>query len=210
MHPLNVLVFVGMEGIYHDHVKHGTYLAETLHATGHVTPTFERDPTVLAGDTLSAYDAAVFYTDIGALTPDHERALLDFVASGRGFVGIHTASASFRDNQGYVAMLGSQIITHSPYMPFTVEVRDAGHPITEGLRDFQITDELYVMRYDPATFHLLLSARYEGQDHPMAYTKPYGNGRVFYLALGHTLEVFQDSNFQQLVYRGIQWATGRL
>ena len=44
-------------------------------------------------------------------------------------------------------------------------------------------------------------------DMPVAWTKYWGNGRVFYCSLGHHDDVFDKSpNAQELMRRGMLWA----
>lgn len=210
MPQLKVLVFIGTEGIYHNHLENGTFLATNLKEKWNIETTVERNTSELSPERLAVYDACVFYTDVGDLTAAQEKSLLNYVASGKGFVGIHTANASFRKNRNYIDMLGCEFDYHSPYMEFTVSVHDNGHPITKGLNDFQITDELHVTKHDPQKFHTLLKAHYEDTDQPMAYTKIWGEGKIFYTALGHSIDVFKNEHFQTLVFRGIQWSCNRI
>jgi len=43
----------------------------------------------------------------------------------------------------------------------------------------------------------------------MAWRRDYGGGRVFYTALGHRQEVWQDARFQQHLAGALTWALGR-
>ena len=79
------------------------------------------------------------------------------------------------------------------------------HPITQGLVEFMVEDEMYVTDYDPRVA-VLCSALWQGRAIPVAWTKPWGQGRVFYLALGHDGSACRHDMFRLLIQRGARWA----
>ena len=211
MKTLKSLIFVGTEGIYHDHAGNGKFLRSMLNDTDNIEADFSQNYDVLT-DGLNGYDTVLFYTDIGELTPAQESGLLNYVRTGGGFFGLHTAAASFRDAEGYHSMLNGFFNGHSPYMDFTVNVSDGEHPITEGLVDFEVTDELYYLKHNPDTSHQLMHAYDKTKDetHVMAFHHRYGEGRVFYFALGHDRVVLENLSFQTVIRRGALWVGNRL
>ena len=211
METLKVLVFVGTEGIYHDHAGNGQFLTTMLNGTGGIEADFSQDYDVLA-EGLQDYDTVLFYTDVGDLTAAQESGLLSYIRAGSGFFGLHTAAASFRESEGYHNMLNGFFDGHSPYMDFTVNVSDPNHAITEGLSDFGATDELYYLKHNPEVSHHLMHAYDETKDetHVMAFHHTYGEGRVFYFALGHDMAVLENRSFQTVIRRGVLWTSNRL
>lgn len=210
METLKSLIFVGTEGIYHDHEGNGQYLTAMLNDTDSIDADFSRDYNVLA-DGLDAYHTVLFYTDVGELTEAQEVGFLNYIRSGGGFFGLHTAAASFRESEGYHGMLNGFFNGHSPYMDFTINVSDSDHPITEGLTDFEVTDELYYLKHNPDTSQHLMHAYDDTKDetHVMAFHHKYGDGRVFYFALGHDMVVLENPSFQEVVRRGVLWVGNR-
>ena len=211
MQPLKLLVFVGTEGIYHDHAGQGCFIADTVSKAGDIEADFSRDYEILA-NRLDAYDSVLFYTDVGELTDGQENGLLTYVKRGGGFFGLHTAAASFHEAKGYHEMLNAFLLGHSKYMDFTVNMIDADHEITRGLSDFVVTDELYYVKHDPSMSHHLMQA-YDptcDETHVMAFHHTYGDGRVFYFALGHDMAALENPNFQETIRRGVLWVGKRL
>ncbi len=210
MEPLKLLVFVGTEGIYHDHVEQGKFLADMLSKTGDIEADFSQDYKILTNG-LDLYESALFFTDVGKLTDTQENGLLNFIQQGRGFFGLHTAAASFRDCKGYHGMLNAFFDGHSKYMDFTVNIIDTDDPITEGLSDFVVTDELYYLKHDLSMSHHLMQAYDPTKDetHVMAFKHTSGSGRVFYFALGHDMAVLENPSFQEIVRRGALWVGRR-
>ena len=211
MDILKTLVFVGTEGIYHDHEGNGKYITKMLNETDNINADFSRDYNVLA-DGLDDYETVLFYTDVGELTTEQEESLLNHISSGGGFFGLHTAAASFREAQGYHSMLNGFFNGHSPYMDFTVNVSDADHPISQGLDDYEVKDELYYLKHNPNTSHHLMHAYDSTKDetHVMAFHHTYGEGRVFYYALGHDMVVLENPSFQEVIRRGVLWVGNRI
>ena len=211
MQPLKLLVFVGTEGIYHDHAGQGRFIADAVSKAGDIEADFSRDYEILA-DGLDAYHSVLFYTDVGELTDAQENGLLTFIKGGGGFFGLHTAAASFHDAKGYHEMLNSFLLGHSKYMDFTVNIIDVDHEITRGLSDFVVTDELYYVKHDPSRSHHLMQA-YDptcDETHVMAFHHTYGDGRVFYFALGHDMAALENPNSQETIRRGVLWVGKRL
>ena len=102
-------------------------------------------------------------------------------------------------------MVGGHFVTHPRYRDYQVNVVDEEHPITEGIVEFMVTDEQYIVDYDPRV-NVLASALWQGRAMPVVWTKDWGEGRVFYLALGHDPAACRHGMFGTLLQRGSLWA----
>jgi predicted dehydrogenase len=133
-----------------------------------------------------------------------------FVENGGAFIGLHSATASWQDNAKYIDMVGGVFSGHGPVIDFPVEITGEDSVITRRIPSFRITDELYTLKkHDAKSVKVLATAHWKGETCPMAYTKSYGKGRVFYLALGHDERAFAHAEFQKMARRGVDWALGR-
>ena len=137
------------------------------------------------------------------LSADQENGLFQFIAGGKGLVGIH-GTGWWIGGQA-VDLIGGHANWHPPGLTFTVNVEDGAHPVMDGIDDFEVEDEIYMTAFDPA-IHILASAQWADKAHPMAWVKPYGNGRVFYTTLGHTSDTFQRAAVQRMMRQGTLWA----
>lgn len=198
-------------------------LAQLGTASGAFSVTVMRDVSTLSAAQLATYDAVAFFTS-GTLpfTAAQKQALLDFVASGRGFVGLHSATDTFYDWPEYGALVGGYFDGHPWTEPVDIAVEDTTHPAMAGLgARFSIDDEIYQFRaWSRSNVHVLMhldtasvnlgapGVNRADHDFALAWTRPHGLGRVFYTALGHRPEVWQDARFQQHVLGGILWALG--
>jgi len=206
MRKIKTLVFTG--GEIHDFKGCGEAIVEALSKNREFEITqIENDLSILVRPNLDPYELIVFYYTVGKITDAQKNGLLNFVASGKGYVGIHSAADSFRECPEYRAMVGGYFVTHPHYREYQVSVVDSQHPITKDLTEFMVTDEQYILDFDPRV-NILCSALWKGKAMPVAWTKNWGKGRVFYLALGHDKKACQHEIFCLLLVRGALWAAG--
>ncbi len=211
---MNVLV---LSGENHGFASSAQVIHDFLAAAPDLQVALSADKDLLASAELSRYDALVFGTGFtrstrqadgtvkreAELSAEQESGLQQFVAGGKGVVGVH--GTAWWINGRAMDLIGGAANWHPPGLTFTVHVENGEHPITAGIEDFEVEDEIYISAYDP-TINILASAEWHGRAHPMAWVKPYGAGRVFYTTLGHTSATFQRPAMQQLLTQGVRWA----
>ena len=106
---------------------------------------YTEDVAALNADNLARYDALLIYANIDAISPDHERALLQYVESGGGLVALHCASYCFRNSPNYIALVGAQFKSHTTGDVTThLTPAAAEHPLMHGFKPFVSWDETYV------------------------------------------------------------------
>jgi type 1 glutamine amidotransferase len=205
MTPIRTLLVCG--GPIHDWRAVGDVMDATLRSSSEFDVTrIDDDLTVFADPNLEAYDVIVFYWTRGEITDEQMNGLSRFVKSGKGFVGVHGATASFRESPEFHEFLGGLFIKHPEPRHYSVSIRDTEHPITAGLdSEFTIFDEQYTFDYDPRV-NVLATALWQGHAHPVIWTKPWGSGRVTYFSLGHDGEIAKQPQFADLLVRCTRWA----
>ena len=130
----------------------GRGIDDHLHREDRPTSTRRRWP---------SYDALLIYANIDAIAPAQEKALLDYVEEGGGFVPIHCASYCFLNSPKYIALVGAQFLRHGTG-EFDTKVVDADHPIMKGLEPFRTWDETYVHHKHNEKDRHVLQVRAEG------------------------------------------------
>jgi type 1 glutamine amidotransferase len=161
---------------------------------------------------VSAHDVLVDYSTDNDRTETQRDALLEFVRGGGGYAGVHpaadlTAGVDEPDPE-MEALLGGMFLDHPDQTDLPVHVV-ADHPITEGVEEFEVYDEPYRLRYGDVDV-LARMEHPELGDMPVAWVKPYGDGRVFYCSLGHDESALEHDSVRRLVSRGALWAGGAL
>jgi len=170
----------------------------------------------LAAVKRADYDVLLFYTSKYKLNELQERALEKFVEDGGGIVGLHGASFSFENSKVWTRLLGGRFIGHIPGThKLNIVITDTRHPITAGVGPFSIVDEEYKHRFAKVDRHVLARFRErpaksdQSANMDVLWTREVGKGRVFYSALGHGKEAWENPAWQKLVVQGILWAAGR-
>ncbi|MFC9113472.1 MULTISPECIES: ThuA domain-containing protein [Streptomyces] len=210
-----LLVYTRTTDYRHDSIPAGV---AALRALGGFDVHAHEDPAVFE-EPLDRYAAVVFLSTSGdVLTPAGRERLAAHVEAGGGFVGVHAAACTEYDWPYYGELLGARFDRHPPLQPGRAVVEDHGHPATRHLPAvWELTDEWYDFRTNPRpAVRVLVSAdesSYDGgtmgADHPLAWCREQGAGRVFYTSLGHTSEIYDDPDFRAHLRGGISWAAAR-
>ena len=170
-------------------------------------------------EALKKLDLIVACWTMGEIKREYSQNVSRAVGCGVGLAGCHGGMCdSFRMDTEWQFMTGGQWVSHpgGDGIRYTVNVRHGSSPIVEGLEDFEVASEHYYLHVDPA-IEVLATTRFpvvpyyhisnKPVDMPVAWTKFWGNGRVFYTSLGHHDDVFDKSpNAQVLMERGMVWA----
>ena len=173
--------------------------------------------------TLKDYDAIFFFGVREVDLDARQRAdLLSFVKDdGKGFVATHAGATAFFSWPEFGEMLGARFDEH-PWgiTDATVVVEDATAPMTKHLPpSFVVNDEHYQLK-DFSRDRLHVLARLDAsrldlaaplvhrtdRDFPVAWTKTYGQGRVFYSTLGHHRELWDQAWMQTMYAEALKWA----
>lgn len=223
--PVRVLLVLGSPP-FHDIRTFGPLLEKVLDRVGGVQvtrlePPADRPPSdaahlaQLADIKRGDYDVLVFYTSGYKLDKAQEQALKSFVEEGGGIVGIHGASLTFGNSDFWMRLLGARFSGHIPGThKLNIVIADQNHPTTAGVGPFSIVDEEYKHRFADVDRHVLARFRERppGSDQKanmdVIWTREVGKGRVFYCALGHNKEAWDNPAWQKLVVQGILWAAG--
>lgn len=162
---------------------------------------------------LASTDVLMFALTSGELPFDaaQKSAILAFLNSGGGFVGVHSATDTLYDWPEYGAIVSAYFKEHPWVQEGNVVVEDRAHPSTETLGpSFRIHEEFYTFRTNPrpvVTVLLSLDAASVGASghYPLAWHRTVGQGRVYYNALGHFDETWRDLRFQAQLIGAIGW-----
>jgi uncharacterized protein len=177
-----------------------------------VAPTLDA---LLDADALRGLRLIVPIWTMGTIRPEQLEPLLAAVAAGVGLAGFHGGMGdAFRAEPAYQWMVGGQWVAHpDDITEYAVTIADRESPITRGLDDFRMRSEQYYMHVDPSN-HVLATTVFRpasapwvhGCVMPVAWTRRWGEGRVFYSSLGHTTADLAVPEVGELQRRGMIWA----
>jgi type 1 glutamine amidotransferase len=156
---------------------------------------------------LNRYDALLVYANLERVNPEAEKAILDYVASGHGYVPIHCASYCFLNSKPLTELTGARFKSHGTGV-FKETYADANNELLKDLNPIQSWDETYVHEMHNEKNRTILSFRIDGdKKEPYTWTRTHEKGRIFYTAWGHDQRTWGNADFLALVERGIRWTS---
>jgi type 1 glutamine amidotransferase len=235
IHLKHVLVIGQTKGFEHDSVSPAMAAIFNLGKESGLWDTMMRTDTELLtkkdfernAKNLNYFDAVIFASTTGELDMDDSQKhdLLSFIKEdGKGFVGIHAALDTNYKWPEYGEMIGGWFDQH-PWMTFNAPIinEDPDFPAVRHFpKAFVKYDEIYQPKdWSRSQVNVLLSLdsnklNYENNprihradhDFPVAWSKMYGKGRVFYSTLGHTEESWEDPDIRKMYFEAIKWSLG--
>jgi type 1 glutamine amidotransferase len=219
--PIKVLLITGDDVSAHPWREMSETTREILVNSGKFDVKICEDPLILESATaLKNYDVIAFLiysAKLAELPAQAQENLLNYVKGGKGFFVQHLATASFPKWEEFGKLCGRKWIMgtsgHGPRTPFQAKVVDKQHPITAGLSDFEVDDELYAKLQGDAKIQVLVTADsdWSKKTEPLVFVQNYGNGRVVHNAFGHDRKALMTPNVQKIIARGAEWAaTGKV
>ncbi len=230
--PRLLLIFNLSEGYKHNAIPRASQALEIIgKKTGAYEAVQSEDLSAFLPDNLKRFDAVCFNntTQLKFEDPRLRKSLLDFIASGKGIIGIHAATDNFPTWPEGQELFGGVFDGHPWTADSTWEVKidDQGHPLVAAFKGkgFAIKDEIYRVRQlnlrknSRVLLGLDMKAernrkaagvRPSDRDIPISWVRGYGKGRLFYCSLGHNNEVYANSSVLKHYLDGIQYALGDL
>ena len=219
--PKRILFFSHTAGFRHGSIEVAKRVLAQL-APSEIQVTASEDLAMINAASLRNFDAVFFYTSGElALSDQQKQDLLNYVRQGGGFGGTHSATDCLYGWPEYGELIGGYFDGHPWTQRVRIDIEDPAHPIMEGIPNgFEITEEVYqfrafsrdrvrvLMTLDPRSVNLRTDGvNRTDEDFALAWVHQYGQGRVFYTALGHFDEIFTDARVQRMLRNAFRWMT---
>jgi type 1 glutamine amidotransferase len=174
---------------------------------------------LIASPEVNRYDVLVFYDMFDSIPPAQQEAYVTLLKKGASMIFLHHALVSYQNWPEFIKIVGGQYHTHPVVVNgdtlranyehdvnIPVKVEDKKHPVTRGINDFEIVDEVYgdveiLQRVKP-----LLSTTHPKSMRYLAWINHYGNSDVICIQLGHGPSGYSNPNFRKLVQQAIEWS----
>ena len=223
------LLFTKTAGYHHESINEGVTAVKALAARHNFGVEWHEDAKKFNHKFLAQFDVIIFLnTTEDILNDEQQNAFKAFIQSGKGFVGIHSASDTEYDWQWYTKLVGRMFHIHPAQQTAMLEVTDSNFPGMEIFpKRFMWTDEWYEFKKEEYSKNLKVLLTIDENTynpnaqwgekigkgmgyHPISWYQDYDNGRSFYTALGHIPLIYSDPWFLHHIYGGIYWAaTGK-
>lgn len=224
---INVLVFSKTVGFRHNSISSGLKMLSDLAQERKWVLTATENSGLFTPEFLKTFDVVVFLNPtMDVLNEQQQKAFESFMATGKGFVGIHAATDCEYDWAWYGQLTGAYFKTHPRGQVGTVIFENTDHPSMvpfKGMQTYRTFDEWYSFKENPrAKVHVLarldetsLDAetlkddKWKMGDHPLIWYQEIGNSRSFYTVFGHTPEAFQDLKVKEHIGCAVDWVAKR-
>lgn len=175
---------------------------------------------VFAAEALRDFDGVIFLSTTGELPLPDLGGFLEWIKSGKAFIGFHAATDTLKGSDAYIEMIGGCFAGH-PWNAggeHAFVVHEPGHRVAAMFPErFRWKDEIYQydLRYKPDNLRVLVSLDMQASSPkepwhvPVSWIRDYGAGRVFSTNFGHNDATWKDPMFQKHMLEGIAWAVGR-
>jgi uncharacterized protein len=177
----------------------------------------------LRPDAATGYDVLVLYDLWQSISEEGKADFLAFLKAGKGLLVLHHAVANYQKWPEYENIIGGRYYLEKTMVKgvekarsiykhdvdFKVHIADLDHPVTRGLKDFQIHDETYGLFDMGSESHLLLTTEESTSAKNIGWAKTYGPARVVFIQLGHDGQAYGNPSYRQLVSQAIQWVSKR-
>ncbi|MBX9680866.1 MAG: ThuA domain-containing protein [Gemmataceae bacterium] len=240
-----VLVYSKTAGFRHSSIPVGVR-AFTLMGdkTGAYIVEATEDPSYFAPEKLKSFDAVIMLNTTGdCLRPAadkndkdaqakardleelYKKSLHQFVLSGKGLMGTHSATDTYGGWKAYNKMMGGTFNGHPWTQKVPVKNLAPSHPFNAAFegKDFNIDDEIYQFRadggleserlillaLDTKTMDVSKGNRKDGT-YPVSWCATYGKGRTFYCSLGHREQIYFNPQILKHYLAGLQYVLGDL
>jgi type 1 glutamine amidotransferase len=165
------------------------------------------------------YDVLVFYHMWQEITDEQAGNFADCIREGKPVVALHHSICAFDDWPEYWNIIGGkyfhkettfkgkvfQPCSYIHDLHFTVKVADTDHPVTRGIKDFEIFDETYKGYYVEEGVTKLLETDEPSSTPVIGWAKKYGKARIVVIQSGHDVPTFQNQIFRKLLRQAIEW-----
>ncbi len=223
------LLVTTTKGWHHESLHAGVLAIQQLGTRNFFDVVLWEDPNGFTDKYLQQFQAVIFLNTSGNIFDTAQQKVMErFIQSGKGFVGIHSASDTEYDWAWYTKLVGRMFHIHPTIQTAKMKILDTRFAGLQGFADGKLwTEEWYefgpekvsglnyILGVDEATYNPKVDwgkvkGEGMGQLHPLAWYHNYDGGRSFYTGLGHLPTNFSEPAFLNHLFAGILWAaTGK-
>ncbi len=174
---------------------------------------------LIASPGVNKYDVLVFYDMFDSIAPKQQEAYVSLLKKGTSMIFLHHSLVSYQNWPEFIQIVGGQYHTqpvvvngdtlktsYEHDVNISVKVENKKHPVTRGISDFDIVDEVYGGVEILPQVKPLLSTTHPKSMRYLAWINHYGKSDVLYIQLGHGPSGYSNPNFRKLIQQAIEWS----
>ncbi|MBI2731645.1 MAG: ThuA domain-containing protein [Sphingobacteriales bacterium] len=223
------LLVTTTRGWHHESLHYGVVALNKMAQRNNFELVLQQDPKIITDKYLADFQVVIFLCTTGDIFDSAQQKVFErYIQSGKGYVGVHSASDTEYDWEWYNKLVGRMFHIHPAIQTASLQVLNDSFPGMKSFTNHQLwTDEWYEFgpekvsglnyllavdekSYNPIADWGAKKGRGMGTLHPISWYHDFDGGRSFYTALGHVPAVFEEESFLHHLYGGIYWAaTGK-
>ena len=212
----SVLVLTETADYVHESIETGIELIKYIGDRNKFNVYHSDDSRVIKYNNLENIKTLIFLNTTADILSDEEQLVMEkFIQSGKGYVGIHSASDTEYEWKWYGELVGGYYKSHPDGTTTAKVLKIENGRFSKHLEPvWEIEDEWYNFNYTNDGINVILELDEEsyyggenGDYHPITWYHNYDGGRSFYTGLGHLKEVYSNKMFIKLLEQGILYAS---
>lgn len=170
---------------------------------------------------MDEFDLLIFYDVVQDISESQKEDFINLLNKGKNVLFLHHSLVNYQEWGEYENIIGGRYYqstnnidkakfvqsTYRHDVQIPVTIADKKHPITKGMKDFIIHDEVYDKYKVLSEVHPILTTTHSESETIIGWTHSYRNSKIVYIQLGHDHHAYEDPNYRQLIKQSIDWLT---
>jgi uncharacterized protein len=175
----------------------------------------------IADQMTESYDVLLFYDMWNEIGEQEKQAYIGLTEAGKPMLFLHHSLASYQNWDDFGQVTGGKYIekagsgqseasTYKHDVWVEIQIAGSGHPVTSGIPDFTLFDEVYGnFRVNEKVIPLLKTNHPESTP-VIGWENQFNKSRIIYLQPGHDHHAYENEHFRNLVHRSLKYLAGKL
>jgi len=172
------------------------------------------------------FDVLVFYDMWQDISKAEKKAYIDLTFQGKPFLFLHHSLCSYQQWKDFEKIVGGKYVlagkddqqgkeipedrlsTYRHDVWIDISVPDADHPVTMGMKDIRLFDEVYDNYRVSSSVKPLLKTNHPESEPVIGWENHFNASAIIYLQPGHGTQTYKSEDYRKLVYNAIHYLAG--
>jgi len=175
---------------------------------------------------VKKFDVLVFYDMWRDISEEEKMAYIDLTIQGKPFLFLHHSLCSYQQWKDFEKIVGGKYVlagkndqqrkeipqdklsTYRHDVWIDISVSDADHPVTKGMKDFRLFDEVYDNYRVFSSVKPLLKTNHPESEPVIGWENHFNASTIIYLQPGHGIQTYRSEDYRKLVFNSIRYLAG--
>ena len=167
---------------------------------------------------LASFDAVVFYDMPKTITDEEKNSYYRLLKAGKGLLFLHHSICAYQDWPEFKSIIGGKyyekekddkfgVSSYQHDVDFYVQMVHTSHPVTKGMKDFVLHDEVYGNLEVLPEIYPLLSTDHPKSNILIGWTLKKENSKIVFVQPGHDKNSYANPDYRRLIKQAINYIT---